>query len=499
MTTGEVLGQHSSTMERLKEAFNWQLMEGTIWWEGVAPGSRARPLSYLALVLNIILRNWLFQFILPHPSLSLTWMVALALSPFFLFRLMTNLTHDKNVALMTTILYLSLPGTLIPVMMYFHPGKVFSNFFFIFCLYLASRIQKKTDSGDFRTFKWDFLFLVATVCLSLLFDEYSLFIFFLIPLFFPKIFIKHSKSFAILSFLTIPVFYYVCLIFLLPWIYNLFGFPGFDFFNFVDIQKHVPTFSFSNAVLNFILLLHDNLNAGFNLYLKDKNISVLITQYASVANRLIHADNIRIGLTLLNDRTITWSHVVHHILSLSAIILLLTSFRKSKGSTVSQDPNHYFFKSNVALLLFTLFFTLLHITNYILSGCAWYGCSFSVLFAITMGFVFQRISRVFPWSRLIAFLFFFSLIINSLWHTRLLNTAWLMVNRNPKIQLDVWLNKFSPLDLYRTYHSLKKESNLSLTYKAWISRDDPETAKNILSDAPDEVRNYLKAEFLLEY
>src|SRR3989338_2617218 len=155
--TEKVLGEHPSFQERLAQAFNWNLMDGDITGKRV---SRARFFSHLFLTSNIIFRNWLFHFIPPHPSLSLTWIVALGLCPYFLYKLTGNLTGDKRIALISALVYLCLPGCLIPVMMLFHPAKVFANFFCVFCLYLASKIHLNLKNADTARFKRDFSILV---------------------------------------------------------------------------------------------------------------------------------------------------------------------------------------------------------------------------------------------------------------------------------------------------------------------------------------------------
>ena len=119
-STTIIFKDHATFQDRFSQCLNWQLLEGQ--YEG-RPDSRPRFSSHIFQVSNILLRNWLWQYFPPHPSFSLTWLFALFLSLYFLYKLMINLTQDKNIARLTALLYLCLPGNLIPVIMLFHPSS----------------------------------------------------------------------------------------------------------------------------------------------------------------------------------------------------------------------------------------------------------------------------------------------------------------------------------------------------------------------------------------
>ena len=463
-----ILTQHSAPAARLKEGFNWSLMENSGTGTKV---SRPRPFSYLILAANTVLRNWLFRFIPPHPSLSITWIVALVLSPLLLYRLIFHLSGNKETAWMGTILYLSLPGSLIPIIMLFHPGKVFTNFFFIFCLYLASRIQNKIQDLDDHSLRKSFLGLVAAVFFSFFFDEYSLFIFILIPLFFPKIFHRLKSTPIILFYLSLPVLFVLITLYVLPGLYATLGFPGFNFLN----NPGIKSFPWPNpyyALINFILLLQDNLLAGFTTYLKDPAVGLEITNYGTLSNRLIHADNIRIGLSLLHNPHLNILKIFHHLAFFGISGLFLYSF--FKNPVKDQQENGYLLRSFIALLLFTIFFSFLHTYNYILSGCAWYGCSFSVLFAIFTALLLNKTAKISSYGKILTIVFFLSLTVNSLYNTKILNTAWMLINQDPRIQLDVWLNRIDRKTLHDDYQSHQGAENFLFTYLAWENRHDQE-------------------------
>lgn len=333
----EILSRHAGTDERLKEMFNWKLLEGEFENK---PLSRPRPLSHALQVLTIVLRNWLFQYIPPHPNLSITWIFSLFLSPFFLYKLILNLTGDKSTALLTSLIYLALPGNLIPIMMLFLPAKPLCNFFYIFCLYLGSVINNKVKSGDTAHFRKNFLILALTIALALFSDENALFIWVLIPLFYPRLFFGRSPLFVYGLYLSLPLFYILTVHSILPQAYAFLGFPGFNLSGWLDLKKWPPALNPFYVLVNFVLMLHDNLLAGFSAYLKDPRLSVNITHFFSVENKLAPENNIRIGLSLGNDPFISWPQIIHHALILLTGALLIKSLFDVRQKSTRPDTGY---------------------------------------------------------------------------------------------------------------------------------------------------------------
>ncbi len=495
--TQTILAGYDSWSGRFIQLFDWQLFEGE--YNGV-PNSRGRIFSNLFQTINILLRNWLFQFVPPHPSLSLTWLVALGLCPHFLYKLVRNLTGDRNAGIISAFIYIITPGALIPIIMLFHPGKVFSNFFYIYCLYLGSCLVKNR-SGNFRL---RFSLLVLTVTAALFFDEYSLFLFVLIPLFYPGLFWQRShRAFAIISYLLIPVLYYAALMFFLPKIYTLTGHPGFDFFRRITVDRNFPAVDLWAITVNFFLLLHDNLLAGFTAYLKDPSLSVRVTEFFSVTNRLLNGDNIRLGLSVLNDKYTAPFQVFHNGVAAALTAVFLWSLYKRSPS--EHEVRGYFLKSGAALIIFSIFFSVLHITNNILSGCGYYGAGFSALFAVTAGTGLKLIIAKIKWKDLLVYVFLVSLMINSFHNVRMLNYAWLALHfREPYWELDMWTNQYHRWEVYEK-HFLEgrrglwnklnvPESNFKITWEAWKNRKNPAFFDSTVSPAPPELRAFLLAE-----
>ncbi|MFA5059540.1 MAG: hypothetical protein WC676_02835 [Candidatus Omnitrophota bacterium] len=506
VTTQKFFDGHPSFLERVSQCLNWQIFEGEY---GGVPNSRARIFSNIFQTFNILFRNWIFQFIPVHPSLSLTWIVVLVLCPYFLYKFIKNITDDKAIALITAFLYIISPGALISVIMLFLPGKAITNFFCIFCLYLGSVIARNIEKASCTSFRRDFLFLVLMIIASLFFDEYSLFIFVLVPIFFPGIFRqRQQRVFTTILYLLIPAVYYFSLTFFLPQLYAFAGYPGFNFFAFSDhmgISQRLPNIDVWAMIVNFILLLHDNLLAGFNAYLKDPSVSVRVTQFYSTANELIHGDNIQLGWDFIKDKHITFFQILHGIFSFAILAVGAWALAGKWRDNQNKKLRTYFLKSLMALVGFVIFFSLLHMTSNILAGCGYYGSCFSVFFAITVGLGLKFMMDKTPWKNVLICIFLASLMVNSFYNIRMLNYSWIALHYRQRYwELSMWLNQYPLREIYEKHFVKANSSNLEypynlknnfkITYEAWRNRKDPGICKMIISAAPPELRGFLLAE-----
>ena len=106
--------------------------------------TRARFLSFLTGYVDSFFRLWLVQYIPPHPSITITWLLSLA-SLYFLYRTIVLLTEDPAAALLGVGLYALSAGFLSSMLMLFNPAKALAGFFVNFCLFLATRIWRSPD------------------------------------------------------------------------------------------------------------------------------------------------------------------------------------------------------------------------------------------------------------------------------------------------------------------------------------------------------------------
>lgn len=187
--------------EDIKLGLDWETLE-------YAPRP-TRPLSNYFSILDIKFRVWLWRFMPPHPSLSLTWIFSLFLSPVFLFLLLKSWKLDTNVGLAGVCLYLLSPGLLSLVVVLFRPGKAMANFFIIFCLYLASRLTSG-EGGKISFMKY--LGFLAIVFISSFWDETALLIYPAVGLFFYPLFTDKKRLVLFLSLPFLVLSFYLYLI-----------------------------------------------------------------------------------------------------------------------------------------------------------------------------------------------------------------------------------------------------------------------------------------------
>lgn len=232
----KVIDNSSSLLSQLLKAFDYKTIHGE---------ATPRLLTSLLQIINIKFRIWLNNYLPPHPSLNLTWMFSLLLSPIFLYKLTYNLTSNRTTAWVSVLLYSASTGFLSGLTFMASPGKPLANFLAIFALYLASKLNMRIDgrkvfSGD--DFKL-YVTLLLTLFISFFIDEVCWFTYACIPLMFPNIFfMKHSLSpklanerIIIFSYISVFVLFLVFLTFVIPQITHYLGFGNFHFWKFAII------------------------------------------------------------------------------------------------------------------------------------------------------------------------------------------------------------------------------------------------------------------------
>ena len=152
---------------------------------------RPRFLAYLILLLDYHLRFLLYDRILIPPTLSIAWPLQLAAGSYFLYKLMLNLTRDKQAAWLTLTVYLSSVGFLSGFSVAFMPSKPLSNVVYILALYLASRLDRRRAAGRllFTGPGAEKYLLLTLLLLGTFLDEMPFFAFALLPVMFPDRFL----------------------------------------------------------------------------------------------------------------------------------------------------------------------------------------------------------------------------------------------------------------------------------------------------------------------
>ncbi len=198
-------------------ALNVKDIQNGLFWQFFEYAPRCtRPLSSYFEIIDTKFRIWLWNYILPHPSLSLSWIFSLIIAPILVFKLLRNYGIGTNIAYAMTAFYLITPGILSGEAMLFRPAKPMANFFILFSLYLASRLNQKNKEPSFL----GFFYLWATTALSFYWDETALILFPALFFIFPHLF-KAKKQ--LLLWLSLPIITFIGYYKIIPFLCNLAG------------------------------------------------------------------------------------------------------------------------------------------------------------------------------------------------------------------------------------------------------------------------------------
>jgi hypothetical protein len=196
--------------------FNWPLFE---YLPRVT-----RPLSSLFELFDTPFRAALWKYFPPHPSISLTWIFSLVVSPLLLAAVLRQLKVSGRVTAITVALFVANPGVMSLEVFLFRPGKVLANAAILLCLWLTGRQQaalSRADAGAGPTIRFAVLCLVALICLFT--DEAAVMLYPAMALLFPDVVFRSRLTTAI--FALIPIAYVVIVKLALPELSARAGFP----------------------------------------------------------------------------------------------------------------------------------------------------------------------------------------------------------------------------------------------------------------------------------
>lgn len=333
LKTGENLN-----VKDIKNGLFWQLFE--------YKARPTRPLSSYFEIVDTKFRCWLWHFIIPHPSLSLTWIFSLILAPLYLFRLLRNLDISVNLSLALTAFYLSTPGVLSFESMLFRPAKPMTNFFIILCLYLASKLQIKFLKNNKTIPLLNFLAFWGFAAVSLYWDETALLIIPAVIFIFPSMF-RHKP--ILILWLLLPLITMTAYLIIIPYLCALAGHEYPHLLKYDDIQM---IFRPENILRSFD---HLGINAR-NLILETMGI------FPFAATAPVFIPLFMVGAV------IAWATVLVYILR----------------SKMNVDPLFIF----LILLLF-LFNTMMSVTTSVW-GPYYYGSYWSVFFVLFLSRLMER-------------------------------------------------------------------------------------------------------------
>jgi hypothetical protein len=206
-----------TSLVALANVFDWQLFEENV-------PRVTRPLSSLFELFDTSFRAALWRYFPPHPSVSLTWIFSLVVSPILLAAVLRQLKVGGRVTAITVALFVANPGVISLEVCLFRPGKVLANAAILLCLWLSGRQQaalSRADAGAWPTLRFAALCLLALICLFT--DEAAIILYPAMALLFPDVVFRSRLTAAI--FALIPIAYVAIVKLVLPELSALAGFP----------------------------------------------------------------------------------------------------------------------------------------------------------------------------------------------------------------------------------------------------------------------------------
>jgi hypothetical protein len=295
----------------LKGTFNNQVFENS--------DRITRPLSSLFEIIDTHFRAWLWQFIRPVASLSLTFIFSLLIGPILYYKFLKNMAIRPAIAVFATAIMLLNPGSLSLIVMMFRPAKAMMNFWLIFSLYFSSLIYLK-DKEVKPSLQLSSLMLIvgAGILLGFLFDETAVVIVTAIALLCPSVFMGSTQR--VLGFALVPVILLLLYLIVFPAMAVHYGYSKPDLLAYQAISApNLPSLSdfISNYFANFKDISIESLGM-FNPYKV-----TLLTQKILYAALMITAV-IFIGRYVISGKTIkSVSFPVRNLVIRSFLLLLV--------------------------------------------------------------------------------------------------------------------------------------------------------------------------------
>jgi len=194
----------------------------------IGPPTRLRYFQDLVSLIDIKFRIWLFNYIPPHPSISLMWLFVMFLSPMMMFKLARQLTQRQSTAWIATILFMLSTGNLFGINKMANPAKPLANFFGLWVFYLGAVIERRIRNDSCFSPRSRRLFVIMLLILLIAFftDETTWMFYFMIPVLFPAIFFtRRTRKFSIGGYLALIVAAGLLVFVIFPYLLNRYT-PG---------------------------------------------------------------------------------------------------------------------------------------------------------------------------------------------------------------------------------------------------------------------------------
>ncbi|MCX6340309.1 MAG: hypothetical protein NTX71_10420 [Candidatus Aureabacteria bacterium] len=411
---------------------------------------RPRFVSYSFQIINEKFRIWLFHYVIPHPSLSLTWIFTLILSPVLLFAFLSRLVRTPLAGWIGVTLYFASPGCLSGIALLFQPAKPLATFFSILCLYCALRVSAAIEargSLSMRAYSV-YLFLLCMMFLSFCIDETAWFLYIIIPVLFPGIFTRgDGRPARVMWYISTGAAYSIFVLYLMPRITTALGYGGFEFLKFTTGRK--DSFHAENLIYNAWKLTSCQIIFSMNLFGHD-----IPTAQSAPAGAY---------------QVASWVYAVIFAGCLAWLALRLPRCQR-------KVCGRYF----LAWFLFVVFETMLltkqgHKT--VINSSYYYGALASVFLTIPLAIVLSSSTE--GASGMLSKVLFSLIVAASLYNFVFINESW--IQEHSRV---VFYQEFMQPGELETWGPLDAKVSYDMVRKAWRNRHDKDMLNKMKSSFP---------------
>lgn len=364
--------------------------------------NRPRFLSYTAYILSIKTRIFFWDFMRPHPTLSILWILTLILAPWIFYKYLKIILKEKTAALAGVAVYLSSCGYLFAGTMLMHPGKPLLNVVLIGILYLCAKNQpqeskEKSNPAFHKSVFWG---VVPLLTASLFLDEMATFCFTIPIVWSIRYFLPYRLSLPNIKTCTKNILVYcipaVILLFMVliltPYIArHAFG-KNYDFFGCISQNAHISQVNFELLSWNTLTLFSAGLLPWGLL-----NLRVPVPDPSQSANLIgvyIFYALVTSGFVYLFFKSQPYRAALSKVLVLIFLFIILQSL-------------------NITF----------HIQKIVIAGY-YYGAPFSVLFAALIALIVTILNKNVRFGRWLSLILLSYIIMVQFMNFLVINISW---------------------------------------------------------------------------
>ena len=364
--------------------------------------NRPRFLSYSAYILAIKSRILLWNFMTPHPTLSVTWILTLFLAPWIFYKYLKLILKEKTASLAGVAVYISSCGYLFSGTMLMHPGKPLLNVVVIGILYLLAKNHPPKSSNKINpAFNTSIILgIIPLLTASLFLDEMATFCFVLLIVWSIRFFLPYRFTFQniktciqnILIYCLPAVILLLMVLVVTPYVaQHAFG-KSYDFFGCISKNAHVSQVNAQLFSWNTLTLFSACLLPWQMLHLR-----VPVPEPTTGVNYA--GIQIFYTLCLLCVSYLFWKTREYRSLLLK-VILLIGLFILLQSLNIS-----------------------FHIQKIVISGY-YYGAPFSILFAALIAIIVAILNKEIPGGKWLSRILLSYIVIIQFVNFLMINISW---------------------------------------------------------------------------